>query len=88
VYLWIPMVTWSLGLVRLARMLIYWRARIGYERTRAASIADLLRVVPVGATVRDCHADGSVLWIEIPARQEPRRRGVHELPGRSLAERR
>ena len=74
------MVTW--GLVRLVCMLIYWRARIGYERTRAASIADLLRAVPAGATVRDSHADGSMLRIEIPARQEPHHRGAHELPGR------
>lgn len=79
-YLWIPMVTW--GVVRLVSMLIDWRTRIGYERARAASIADLLRAVPVGATVRDSHADGSVLCIEIPARQEPHRRGDHKLPGR------
>ena len=79
-YLWIPMVTW--GLVRLVWMLSYWRARIGYERMRAALITDLLHAVPDGATVRDRHADGSVLWIEIPARQEPHRHGAHELPGR------
>ncbi len=79
-YLWMPMVTWSV--VRLVRALIDWRARISYERTRAASIADLLRAVPAGATVRDSHADGSALRIEIPVRQEPRRRGAHEMPGR------
>ena len=79
-YLWIPMVTWSV--VRLVCALIDWRVRISYERARAASIADLLRAVPSGATVRDRQADGSVLCIEIPGRQEPRRRGAYEMTGR------
>ncbi len=74
------MVTWSV--VRLVCALIDWRARIGYERARAASIADLLRAVPTGATVRDSHADGSALCIEIPARQETHRCGAHGMPGR------
>lgn len=79
-YLWIPMVTWSA--VRLVCALIDWRVRIGYERTRAAAVADLLRALPPGAKVRDSHADGSVLCIEIPPRQERRRRAAHGMPGR------
>lgn len=79
-YLWIPMVTWSV--VRLVRVLIDWRVRISYERARAASIANLLRAVPSGATVRESHADGSVLCIEIPGRQEPCRPGAYEMTRR------
>ena len=74
-YLWMPMVTW--GVIRLVRALIDWRARIGYERARAASVVDVLRAVPSGVTVRDSRADGTMLSIEIPAHQEPRRRGSH-----------
>ena len=79
-YLWAPMVVW--GVVRLACALIDWRAAIGYERARAASIVDVLRAVPPGGTLRDRHADGTVLCIENPASQEPSRRCVHRMPGR------
>ena len=40
-YLWVPMVAW--GVVGLVRALIDWRARVSYERTRAASVVDVLR---------------------------------------------
>jgi hypothetical protein len=79
VYLWMPMVAW--GLVRLVCMLIDWRTRIGYERARAASVVDVLRAVPAGVTIRDSRADGTVLCIEIPARQELTGHGTHEVPG-------
>lgn len=69
------MVAW--GVVRLVCALIEWRARIGYERARAASVVDVLRVVPGGVTVRDRRADGTVLCIDIPARQEPPIHGAH-----------
>ena len=68
------MVAW--GVVRLVRALIDWRASIGYERARAASVVDVLRAVPAGVTMRDSRADGTVLRIEIPARAgttQPRR---------------
>jgi hypothetical protein len=79
-YLWMPMVV--LGVVKLFCALIDWRARIGYERARAASIVDVLRAVPTGATVRDGRADGTVLCIDIPGRQELYSCGVHETTGR------
>ena len=60
-YLWMPMVAW--GVVKLACELIRWRARIAYERARAAAVVDVLRATPVGITLRDSHADGTVLCI-------------------------
>jgi hypothetical protein len=79
-YLWMPMVAW--GVVKLIRALIDWRARIGYERARAAAVVDVLRAVPAGATIRDSRADGTVLCVDIPARQELRSRGAHEMARR------
>ena len=80
-YLWMPMVIW--GVLKLFCALIDWRARIGYERARAASVIEVLHAVPAGGvTVRDRHADGTVLWIDIPARQELCSCGVHESTGR------
>jgi len=79
-YLWMPMVAW--GVVRLLSALIEWRARISYERARAASVVDVVRAVPGGATMRDSRADGTVLCIDIPARQELRSRGAYETTGR------
>lgn len=64
-YLWMPMITWSV--VRLVSALIDWRARIGYERARAAAVVDVLRAIPAGVTVLDKGADGAVLRIEISA---------------------
>jgi hypothetical protein len=78
-YLWIPMVAWYV--VRLLCALIEWRARIAYERARAASVVDVLRAVPAGATVRDSRADGTVLCIDIPTRPELRSRSAHEATG-------
>lgn len=78
-YLWMPMVAWAV--VGLVRALIDWRGYIGYERARAASVVDVLRAVPAGVTIRDSHADGTVLCIEIPARQELHSRGAHETTG-------
>ena len=72
-YLWMPMVTWSV--VRLVCALIDWRARIGYERARAASIADLLRAVPTGVTVRDSRGWLGALYRDF-GRQELRRRAL------------
>lgn len=62
---WMPVVAW--GVVRLVRALIDWRARICYERARAASVIDVLRSVPAGVTVRESHADGTMLFIVTPA---------------------
>ena len=61
-YLWMPMVAW--GVVKLACALIQWRARIGYERARAAAVVDVLRAAHVGVTVQDRQADGTILRIE------------------------
>jgi hypothetical protein len=80
VYLWMPMVIW--GVVRLLCALIDWRARISYERARAASVVNVLGAASTGVTVRDSHADGTVLSIAIPARREPTRRTTHQLPRR------
>jgi hypothetical protein len=66
-YLWMLMITWSV--VRLVSVLIDWRARMGYERARAAAVVDVLRAVSGGVTVLDKRADGAVIRIEIPARQ-------------------
>lgn len=79
-YLWIPMVTW--GAVRLICVLIEWRARIGYQRTRAASVVKVLRAAPAGVTVRDSQADGTALYIEIPARSRPCRCDAHQMARR------
>lgn len=79
VYLWTPMVTW--GVIRLVRALIDWRARIRYEEVRAASVASILRSVPAGATVQDGRRDGTLLRIEILARQP------HKGPDGGTAER-
>ena len=76
------MVAWAV--VGLVRALIDWRGYIGYERARAASVVDVLRTVPAGATVRESHADGTVLCIEIPARQVPHSRGAYECRERTL----
>ena len=73
------MVTW--GVIRLVRALIDWRARIRYEEVRAASVASILRSVPAGAIVEEGRRDGTLLRIEIPARQ------VQEGSGRDMAER-
>lgn len=73
--------------VRLLCALVEWRARIGYERARAASVVDVLRAVPAGVTVRDSRADGTVLCIDIPTRPKLRSRRTHEAPGASVAER-
>jgi hypothetical protein len=70
-YLWMLMITWSV--VRLVSVLIDWRARIGYERARAAAVVDVLRAVSGGVTILDKRADGAVIRIEIPARQHLRR---------------
>jgi hypothetical protein len=80
VYLWMPMVTW--GVVRLICALIDWRARITYERTRAASVVKVLRAAPAGVAVRDSHADGAALCIEIAARSRPCRRAAHQMSRR------
>jgi hypothetical protein len=84
-YLWMPMVAW--GVVKLLCALVDWRARIRYERARAASVVDILRAVPAGGTVRDSRADGTVLCIDIPAREEPGRYAVERTTGGSLVER-
>jgi hypothetical protein len=68
-YLWMPMVAWSV--VKLVYALIEWRARIGYERARAASVVDVLRAAPAGVTLRDRRADGTMLCIETRACDEP-----------------
>jgi hypothetical protein len=60
-YLWMPMVAW--GVVKLACVLIQWRARIGYERARAAAVVDVLRAAHADVTLRDRHADGTILCI-------------------------
>lgn len=77
-YLWIPMVAW--GVVRLLSVLIEWQARIRYERARSAAVVDVVRAVPAGATIRDSRADGTVLRIDIPARQGLPIPGAHETP--------
>ena len=79
-HLWMPMVAW--GVVKLVRALIDWRARIDYERARAASVADVMRAVPAGVTIRDRRADGTVLCIDIPTRQELSSGGARERTGR------
>lgn len=61
-YLWMPMVGW--GVVKLACALIQWRARIVYERARAAAVVDVLRAAHPGVTLQDRHADGAMLCIE------------------------
>jgi hypothetical protein len=78
-YLWMPMVAWSV--VRLFCALIDWRARIGYERARAASVVDVLHALPAGVSVRDSRADGTVLCIDVPGRQELFSHNVHETTG-------
>jgi hypothetical protein len=70
-HLWMLMIIWSV--VRLVTALIYWRARIRYERARAAAVVDVLRAGSGGVTVLDKRADGAVLRIETPARQQLRR---------------
>jgi hypothetical protein len=61
-YLWMPMVAW--GVVKLACALIQWRSRIGYERARATAVVDVLRAAHADVTLRDRHADGTMLCIE------------------------
>jgi hypothetical protein len=77
VYLWMPVLV--VGVVRLACALIDWRARIDYERARAASVVAVLRAVPGGVTVRDSRADGTVLSIEMPARPALPGHGIQEV---------
>ena len=79
-YLWMPMVAW--GVVRLVSALLDWRARISYERVRAAAVVDVLRAAPPGITVRDGRADGTMLCIDIPVGQGLRACGVHATTGR------
>ena len=73
------MVAW--GVVRLLSALIEWRARIDYERARAASVVDVVHAVPAGVTMRESRPDGTVLCIDSPARQEIRIHGAHETTG-------
>jgi hypothetical protein len=79
-HLWMPMVAW--GVVKLVRALIDRRAHIDYERARAASVADVMRAVPTGVTIRDRRADGTVLCIDIPAHQELSSCGARKRTGR------
>jgi hypothetical protein len=65
VCLWMPMVAW--GVVRLVRVLIDWRGRVGYERARAALMVDVLRIARTGVAVCECRADGTMLRIEVRA---------------------
>lgn len=83
-YLWMPMVAW--GVVKLACELIRWRARIAYERTRAAAVVDVLRAVPADVNLRDSHADGTMLCIEArPIRNSGAL--VREINGGTVADR-
>ena len=84
-YLWIPMAAWYV--VRVLCALIEWRARISYERARAASVVDVLRAAPAGATVRDSRADGTVLCIDIPTHRNHAAAALMKRPGASVAER-
>jgi hypothetical protein len=79
-YLWMPMVAW--GLVKLFCALIDWWARVSYERTRAASVVDVLRAVPAGVSVRDSRADGTVLCVDPLVRKELDSRSTHEKAGK------
>ena len=62
---WMVMGIWG-GLVNLAVVLINWRGRSSYERTRAASVVVIARSVRVGGIVREERPDGTGLHIEIP----------------------
>ncbi len=64
-YLWVPLIV--AGMIKVACALIDWRARMAYERARAAAVAEILRTAPGVIRLRDKRADGTVLDIEIPA---------------------
>ena len=64
------MVVW--GVVRVIRALIDWRAKIDFEKAHAASVVAVVSSVP---------ADGTVLRVDIPVRQELRNYGSHETAG-------
>jgi hypothetical protein len=81
--LWIPMVAW--GVVKVACALIEWRARIGYERAHAASVADVLRAVSAGIVLQDRRADGAVLIVQ-PEPAVNRGIAVRDMAGGILAE--
>lgn len=70
VYLWMPVTTWSV--VNVVRALIDWRARIRYEKVRAASVTVISHSLPPGAMVQDRRRDGTFLRIEIPVGKSSR----------------
>jgi hypothetical protein len=78
-YLWMPVVTW--GTVRLLSALIESWTRISYERARAASIADVLRAIPAGGSMRERRLDGTVLCIDVPCQVGPCNAGLHKRAG-------
>jgi DNA-binding transcriptional MocR family regulator len=80
-YLWMPMAIWSV--VRMVGTSIDWCARIRYEQARTAAVIAILQSVPGGATVQD-RRDGTILWIEIPAKQDhhPSWGNMAEMPKR------
>lgn len=81
-----PIAVW--GVIGLVRALISWRARLGYERARAASVVAVLRAAPAGAIVRDLHADGTMLYVVATAQKElSSAPGTHDPARGSLAER-
>jgi hypothetical protein len=69
------------GVVRMIRALIDWRAKIDFEKARAASVVAVVSSVPAGATMWDRRADGTVLRVNVPARQKLRNYGSHETAG-------
>jgi hypothetical protein len=83
--LWISMVAW--GIVKVACALIEWRARIGYERARAASVTAVLRAASAGVVLQDRRADGTVLIIQ-PGPAMNRETAACEMAGGILAEQR
>lgn len=84
-YLWMPVVVWSV--VKLACALIEWRARISYERARAASVAAVLGAAPAGIMLQDKRADGTVLIIQ-PGPAVNGCTAAREMTGGILAEQR
>lgn len=78
--MWMPIAVW--GVIGLFRALIDWRARVGYERARAASIVAVLRATPAGRSLQDRRADGTMLYVAAAQDEAGRALGTHDDPVR------
>lgn len=78
-YVWMPVIVW--GVTRVIRALVNWRAKVDFEKARAASVVAVVSAVPEGGTVQERRTDGTVLFVSVPAGPEQIGGHPHETAG-------